>query len=1312
MPLSTVRRESLIPRLHLLSIALLLTIAFIVLMPSRETFTYKAASTSGEKNIDDLDFAYIKARDASGDLSDNEMLSLIHDMVRGKKWQQARMLMAQRPNLNLDPRDQFLLDLQTASAGFYGASNEARSASYKANLIGLMNDLYETPVLHDEGTLTEAAQFSADLGQPELSARYYKLMASTDSVKDAEHYQQCARVLERFGLYGQSVGCYKSALASSEDPIHSTKLAIRLSKLHFNNGKKLAAKSTLESLIAAVPLDKGSMESAANFALANERPDLAYPLYAKLSDVDGSRAIFWLEKAVKWAEGSNQPGIAAEYLLSIRNLSDDEFKPQLNRRRQNLLIAAGRNEEALNTMFERIAANPNSGEELLEGITLATSMGLTQQAMEWNEELLALRPYDLDAMDRQVSFALASKRLDEALVYSKRILEQDPLNPAGRLRVAQLEEWTGNVDNAMKQRKWLASNNPSVANDRELLRLAELNWDSLTAATALHRIARIHPLSTEELQKLVKLYEQDGSPQLAAAALEEMMGGANDAMLLREIATLHTTHLKYDEALASWEQFANRFGRSAEESLNRMELLWRLKRPDEAAALTDQITQFNSNIASQYQLALLTELGWRYRKPELVFAAAPYLDKLDSEQFGSTIGRRLVQSLIDNNEHEQAIKTAENLWKDNDDISFLLTAINLALKENIYPHYERYLDATGDLIKVREVPEYWITVAEHYTRKSDTQAAIDTYRSTLDQFPDNTDAMTGLLWALLGSDTDDATLLATLDQYESVAAELPELWNPYAVGYLKAKEAKTSLRWFSKIMVKGDHDYNVLLSFASALEQAGNNTHAYKVRKYTMQQLVPRVMAEADGKIDDLGRDYISLLRTYGSAAENEAWTQRLVDGIEHSTPEESAWRRELATSWYLATQRNDYARLVMTKMHERRLESPVWQRLALALGDNNLPVVKEILASSNESLSSGDEILALRKLGYERQAYVLAKNTLTNSNIDTERNVAREHMISIRGARPGYYAGLMTQRELGELNITEAGLSLRHTLSAADLGIEVDYQHNRLSSDLYAITNAEEDNVAVSAHFGNSFRGGSLTAGVHSNGNDELNYTSGQYYIRDLSGKREITSQVSFNEVPDNSAEFRIGAKRDKAEVAYQTTIGRREFVKVSGTVDEIATRTTDEKISRGVGASIELGTAGSIGSNTWTMGVVASGSRQDNELRLNTNLNQPSTSSNVSIDQTQELSVSASLFRGGIRSDYPQAATPRYHISARLGRTWPTDNTALQLQAGAGFRVLGNDELSLQVEHDLQGVSPLEGQTDESKSNSTFGIQYTNHF
>ena len=1301
MPISTVNRERLIPRLHMLSIATVIIVAFAVLLPSAETFIYSPEQVEDKQSsVDELDLAYLLARNSTGDLSDKEIHSVIHDMIRNKNWQEVRTLISKRPDLTLDPLDQYLLKLETASAGFYAAESEASSASYKANLVKLMTDMFDNPALHDQDTLERSAALSADLGQPALASRYYKLIAENFPLIAAENYASCGLVLRNFNVYGGSVDCFEAAIASATEPTTEHKMRLHLARLHTRFKQTDRAVSTLESLLQELSSDKATLERTASFALEIERPDIAYPLYAKLADVEGERAIFWLEKAAKWAEASNQPGIAAEYVLTVSDLSDEKYQPELVRRRQKLLIASGRNDEALATIYQQIAANPDSGEELINGVTFATRLGMTQQALEWNEALLQIRPFDIDAMARQIDLSLASNRQEDALSWTKKLLEQDPNSDIYQRRLAQLLEWTGDVDGAMKQRQLIASRYPSLDNDRELLRLAILNWDSNTAAETLRRIGSSKPLSTEELMQLVDLYEQNGTPELAAAAITEMLGENNDAELLRELASLYVRHANYEEALTTWEQFADRFGRSGEESLNRMELLWRLKRPVDAVAVAEHIDQFNSSSATEYQLLLAMELGWRYKKPDLVLASAPHLDQLNKEKYGFTANNRIFQSLVDKKDYQQAIQTAENIWRQTDDKSFLVSAVKLALSENIYPHYERYLDATGNLISIREIPEYWLTVAEHYNKKSDTVSAIETYQNLLTIQPENAEALGNMIWTMLGTDTDENTILQTLNQHDSLATKTPDLWNAYAIGYLQVNQPETSLRWFSKLVTRGDHDYNMLLSFADALEHTGNETHAYKVRTYALQELLPQILASADNEINSIGRDYINVLRSYGGAAENEIWTQKLLDDIDDASPLERAWRRELAASWYLATQRNDYARVLMTKTHERRLESPAWQRLAVALGENNQPVVREILASSRSQLTSGDEILALRKLGFERQAYNLAKNTIAKTNRASERKIAYEHLISLRGSRPGFYSGQLTQRQLGRLDINESSLALRHTLSAADIGFELNYKRNNLRSDSLSIANANEDDLAVSAHFGNSARGGQLTTGINSNGDDDLNYTSGSYHVRNADARRELVSEIGINEVADNSAEFRLDAKRDRAELRFETGFGNREFVRVSGSVNDLADRTTNERIALGYGAGIELGTTGTVGSNNWSMGISASGEINDREPESNL--------SNLLFDDTQQVSLNASWVRGGIRTDYPSTTGLRYSVSARLGHTWPTNTSAVSVAAGAGFRVLGNDEVSFQLQHDRNTQELTSG----TENFSTFGIQYTNHF
>jgi hypothetical protein len=1310
MPLSTVKRESLIPPIYLISIALLITIAFIVLMPSRQTFQFTNNDQGQFEKIDDLDIAYIKARDAAGDLPAGEIQFVIQSMIRGKRWQEARQLLTQRPDIRLPAGDLFLLQLETAIAGYFGSDNQARSASFEAKLISLLTEFLDSDDLHDVATLTRASDIAEQLGQPELTATYALILAKADPANDVEWLERCATILASNQMPGQAESCYRSAIAKADKVEKSYELNLKLTRLLVANSEKFAINRELENLVAIVPAEIEPIEELAKFVLANERPDLAYPLYARLSTLENDRAIYWLEEAATWAEASNQPGLAAEYVLDISNLADENYAAAFAERRQKLLLAAGRNEEAMFAFRQRLAREPDDTLLLLEGIELANSLGMTEQSQVWNEDLLSLVPDDLDAIGRQIDFTLANGDISGALLWSRKMIEQDPQNKDYRVRLAQLEEWNGNVANAMQQRQWLAQHRPSMQNDRELIRLAELNWDAGVAADAMRRVATREPLNSEGIMKLVGLYEQDGRPDLAADALTEMMQTSDrQAMLLRELASLHRRHSDYEQSLAAWQQFAERFGRSGEESINRIELHSRLDQTELALDVADGVENYHLGGATAKQLRLLADLGWRHRRPELVFAAAPHLEQTTmSESEAIAFGNRLIQARMDTGDYKLAVEDAERMWRRSKHDGFLFTAINIALREDIYPHAERYLDANHELLELREKPAYWVAVADYYNRSQDQVAALETYRNTLMMQPDNTDALAGLIWTSLGTEADAQTLSDILTQHADAAAEKPELWAPFALAAMRTDTPADSLRWFSKIMQRDDHDYNILLSFADALDQTGNAGHAYKVRTYALNKLRPLVAAQSPVATNDLVRDYVGLLRSYGSATENEAWTQRVMQEEPGRTDEEFAWRQEVAASWYLATQRNDYARLIMTRLHEKRLQAPVWQQLALAINENNTTTIKEILASASD-LSTTDQILALRKVGRESEAYELAKVVMDTST-GTARTVAMQQALSLRASRPGYVTSGLRQRQLGQLDITEADLALRHTMTATDFGFALDYQRTNLASDELQVNNTIEDDIAVSAHYGNSRRNLSLTTGVNSNGADELSYASGRLAFRDSEGRRELSTEVYLNEIPDSSPQLRLAAKRNRAEVTFETSVGRNEYIRVSGNVNEVAARNEESRFSAGAGGSLEVGTRGTIGSNSWSMGVVASGAVNQQEALLPAAVLEvlPSTEfQSILAEESQELAISASLIRGGIASDYPQAASPRYSINARLGHAWPTRDTALQLSAGAGFRVLGNDELSLQLTHD-RNAELLQ----DENSTSTIGIRYINHF
>jgi len=147
---------------------------------------------------------------------------------------------------------------------------------------------------------------------------------------------------------------------------------------------------------------------------------------------------------------------------------------------------------------------------------------------------------------------------------------------------------------------------------------------------------------------------------------------------------------------------------------------------------------------------------------------------------------------------------------------------------------------------------------------------------------------------------------------------------------------------------------------------------------------------------------------------------------------------------------------------------------------------------------------------------------------------------------------------------------------------------------------------------------------------------------------------------------------------------------------------------LARGLGAEAELGVRGSFGSNIWATSVRAAAAQYDRVDSLPEELQMSSVSrfDSVLLPKSSSLSLNASLSRGGLKGDFPQASSPRYYMNASVGQLWPANQVAFQLDAGAGVRVLGGDELSLSLTHDTQSVIPDEGDA------TTLGVRYRYHF
>ena len=220
--------------------------------------------------------------------------------------------------------------------------------------------------------------------------------------------------------------------------------------------------------------------------------------------------------------------------------------------------------------------------------------------------------------------------------------------------------------------------------------------------------------------------------------------------------------------------------------------------------------------------------------------------------------------------------------------------------------------------------------------------------------------------------------------------------------------------------------------------------------------------------------------------------------------------------------------------------------------------------------------------------------------------------------------------------------------------------------------------------------------------------YASGKFAIHSQDRLREISAELAVNETVELSSELIIAGVQDRATLAFDSNIGRDKFMRLRAELTEINTRYEHEKVADGFKGSAEVGVHGSFGSNQWTASVQAVQATHDRveELPQSLRLRNESTLDSVVSEELQTLAVGATLSRGGFGVDYPQVTSPRYYLSTNVGKTWPQGTLGVNVDAGAGIRVLGGDELSFSIAH---GAIQSSSATDDA---TRMGLNYRFHF
>ncbi|MFK8082484.1 MAG: tetratricopeptide repeat protein [Granulosicoccus sp.] len=1321
---SIVRRERLAGPLALALLAGAFVLAFFWLRPASvpgssviDWLNSTELSDDAGLQLDELDLAYIKAKKASGDISDGDVVKVVLALLRVGRSDEARQMLAQYPALEIEEESRTLIDLELAAAE--SPSNLATA------LRGVVQDNHR----HDTAVLERALLLSERLQQSVLTFDLFGLMAVRNDVQNHAVYLRCGNFMADRGMPVQAVHCYQNAIASAPhgSDVFDTKLML-LSQLLHDSGEQQVL---IDSLQNRRDLSVDQLQRLAPALLAVERPDVAYRIYARLALMDDGDSKQWLQDASTWAQAANKPADAAVFLDALAKQSQGEERKRYLQEIISVLVAAGQSQNAFNRVHEQLTAQltltqtadnqPLLDQELARGVDLARQLGKTRKALDWNTQRLVFDPDSEELLALQSELALAVADLPLALETARERVRISPLDPKAREQLARVNEWNNRPIEASQQWLWL-SNRDNQQDEplrqqalNEVVRLSTATFQSARAAKALRELTLLTKPSDEQVLQLVTFYELEGLPAKAAVALNDIMLVHGQSPFLQRTLAMHNyKHERYADSLNAWELYSHVYGNSSESAVYRMELLWRMDRPEDAAEIASGLRGSTLlSHASDYQLRLIAEIAWRYDMPWLAKLVQPRIQTLEELDMRALYGRRSLESLEAQGQDSVALQEAMNLWQGTGQIYFALSAMQLALKRGDEDIFETFDPASRASSSLLVEPGYWLNIASMRLRNGDGAGARTAYEQALKLDEQNIDSIVGLLWLDIAEATP-SQLQATLQKHKITAETEPRLWQAMAVGYLELGAASTSVIWFEKLLDQIDTDYGMLLTYADALEYAGRAADARRVREYTVFQLRPLLAEGAAGEQSLLLRQYAQLAARYSGANHNEALINRLMNEVESGVlldAQDIVWREDLSISWLMSTQRHEQARVVMTNLHSQRIQAPLWQRLALALNDKDKQAVEAIL-QSNGPLSIGNHILALRQLGNDRQAYAMAQRALQPDALNSRASPADMQLIaqqyaSLRNALPSYVSGSLQTREVDGVSTTERGVSIRHSLIQYPLGFGLELSQRTLSTGGFSYDNDEElGEVALSLFFGNRFRGGRVTAGMLSE--DERVYANAAWFMRSQNERRLYSAELGYREELADSAELYLGARRNRASAAMDASLGKLPFLRLQADATQINTRTTGERFADGLGGQAELGVRGKFASSSWSASVQAGQLRYERSDTLPEELalGDDSTVDSVLQAQAQRLSVGASLSSGQVNGGFPQVNKPRYFLDARLGQSWPSKELGMSLGGGGGIRVLGGDELSFSFRHDAQGVSRSKG------SFTSFGVGYRYHF
>ncbi len=901
-----------------------------------------------------------------------------------------------------------------------------------------------------------------------------------------------------------------------------------------------------------------------------------------------------------------------------------------------------------------------SPEFLTRVMTHSQLMGNYQVALQYAQQLASVEPSadhyaKVAALAIQVNqLPLAIESLQKALSYQERREFYSQLH--------QIYTWQGDITQAQAMSLWLLEHNPSIDELRFGINESKALGDIESEARFYYLLVSHNKIIPSEYAEWLNAVEKGLGTSAAISQVEQLLQyRPEDAALLSNQVRLYNYQSEYEKVVRTGEILRRLRPLSLKEAGIISDAYIMLGQNQNALTTLTSVPDWNT--ADEAYLTMVSSLAWQQSNKPLLLQSQRTLIARQSDNIDGYKVLRAMQPLS-----AEGIEELIEIYRIHQDSGLLMDTLRYSEQlgdATLFKSVLALADADPNLQDNLELLFFHAQLAE---MEGNPLEARDYYARILQREPQNKQALLGLFWLAL--DTQDDPLQAKLyQQYRIPMQHDPDFWLVFASTAQSLGQWEQAEFWYKKVLSKDQDNISVLLNYANLLDSQGLHEQAYQMRRYLLKQKTQQLM-----EVGDKQMTYRQLISLYFGPSVSA----QMAEQFAKASPSQDI-AQELY-GYLLAEQNIQRIQFWQYRAAFSRYTLPDWQQLSMAVQQGDKERVNQLLQTSI-GLSEVDKHNGLRLVGKQQQAWELGEQKIGRVQTEEQNAALRQSQAQLHPDKVH-----ATQGEVS--NIDHWGVwrySVNYYRPQQNgywrLGTSMQQAE---TPDLIAGTDVD-DELRLTAGYGYQFDDGQwlISADIADGVGDPrlgLLFEYQQQIDRRMNGR----IRLGLNNHSEASQLMNIAGQDSLVGVGLNYQLTDYEALDFLANYHFLSTRFGDD-IGQGWEVNVRATEQLFRADTAWQLYADLAWQKADLTDQELTGFNQwqkgpvPLTGGSFLSDEYQRFSIGQRFWHGEPGQPGASVPSPHYWLDTSVGYNFTESNIDFGVGAGLGWRILGNDELSL---------------------------------